>query len=184
MSDLFAGKKQIRERSVDSTRSVGSSSGRRVVFTPTTVDEKSQPTPAATKTEPPAPSNTSAVDSLRNMGNSLNPLNRFAGINVLPRFGRAVSSSSTPVLPSPISEQPKQLPSPDALSRTGTGEVPQVDEKGAKAIAAIEQLKKTPPPVKRFLEAKDAQELKLKEVEELLREYQRLAAAMRGAINH
>jgi hypothetical protein len=184
MSDLFAGKKQIRERSVDSTRSVGSSSGRRVVFTPTTVDEKSQPTPAATKTEAPAPSNTSAVDSLRNMGNSLNPLNRFAGINVLPRFGRAVSSSSTPVLPSPISEQPKQLSSPDALSRTGTGEVPQVDEKGAKAIAAIEQLKKTPPPVKRFLEAKDAQELKLKEVEELLREYQRLAAAMRGAINH
>lgn len=183
MTDLFAGRKQIRERSADSTRSGGSSSGRRVAFTPAATEEKTPP-PAAVKAEPQAPSNTSAVDSLRNMGNSLNPLNRFAGINVLPRFGRAVSSSSTPVLPSPIAEQPKLSPSPEPLSRTTTGEMPQADERGAKAIAAIEQLKKTSPPVKRFLEAKDAQELKLKEVEELLKEYQRLAAAMRGAINY
>jgi hypothetical protein len=182
MADLFAGKKQIRERSADSTRSVGSS-GRRVAFTPAAVEEKTPP-PAAAKAEPPATSNTSAVDSLRNMGSSLNPLNRFAGINVLPRFGRAVSSSSTHVLSTPTAEQPTKSPSPEPLSRTATNEVSQVDEKGAKAIAAIEQLKKTPPPVKRFLEAKDAQELKLKEVDELLKEYQRLAAAMRGAINH
>ncbi|KAF2025964.1 hypothetical protein EK21DRAFT_103544 [Setomelanomma holmii] len=183
MSDIFAGKKQIRERSVDSTRSGGSSSGRRVAFTPSVVDEKT-PSPAGSKTEAPLQSNTSAVDSLRNMGNSLNPLNRLAGINVLPRFGRAVSSSSTPVLPSPISEQSKQLPLPEAPSRTASGEVLQGDEKGTKAIAAIELLKKTSPPVKRFLEAKDAQELKLKEVDELLKEYQRLAAAMRSAISH
>jgi hypothetical protein len=182
MTDLFAGRKQIRERSTDSTRSGGSASGRRVTF-PATTEEKT-PSPAAIKAEAPAPSNTSAVDSLRNMGNSLNPLNRFTSINVLPRFGRAVGSSSTPVLPSPSAEQPKQSPSPEPLSRTATGEVPPVDEKGVKAIAAIEQLKKTPPPVKRFLEAKDAQDLKLKEVEELLKEYQRLAAALRGAINH
>lgn len=184
MSDLFAGRKQIRERSADSTRSAGSS-GRRVAFTPAAIEEKT-PSPAATKVEPaaPAPSNTSAVDSLRNMGNSLNPLNRFAGMNVLPRFGRAVSSSSTPTLTPAVAEQPKQSPSPESLSRTGTGEVPQVDEKGTKAVAAIEQLRKTTPPVKRFLEAKDAQELKLKEVDELLKEYQRLAAAMRATINH
>ncbi|OAL00793.1 hypothetical protein IQ06DRAFT_316828 [Phaeosphaeriaceae sp. SRC1lsM3a] len=182
MTDLFAGRKQIRERSADSTRSGGSTSGRRVTF-PSTGEDKTAP-PAAVKAEPPAPSNTSAVDSLRNMGNSLNPLNRFTGINVLPRFGRAVSSSSTPTLPSPSIEQPKQSPSPEPLSRTATNELPQADEKGAKAIAALEQLKKTPPPVKRFLDAKDAQELRLKEVEELLKEYQRLAAAMRGAINY
>lgn len=182
MTDLFAGRKQIRERSADSTRSGGSASGRRVTF-PSTGEEKT-PSPAAAKAEAPVLSNTSAVDSLRNMGNSLNPLNRFTGINVLPRFGRAVSSSSTPTLPSPSIEQPKQSSSPEPLSRTATNELPQVDEKGVKAIAALEQLKKTPPPVKRFLDAKDAQDLKLKEVEELLKEYQRLAAAMRGAINH
>ncbi|KAH7400994.1 hypothetical protein DE146DRAFT_612388 [Phaeosphaeria sp. MPI-PUGE-AT-0046c] len=181
MTDLFAGRKQIRERSADSTRSGGSAGGRRVTF-PSTNEDKT-PSPAAVKAEPPAPSNTSAVDSLRNMGNSLNPLNRFTGISVLPRFGRAVSSNSTPTLPSPSVEQPKQSSSPEPLSQTATNELPQADEKGAKAIVALDHLKKTPPPVKRFLEAKDAQELKLKEVEELLKEYQRLAAAMRGAIN-
>jgi hypothetical protein len=182
MTDMFAGRKQIRERSTDSTRSAGSAGGRRVTF-PQTVEDKTAP-PAAAKAEAPAQSNTSAVESLRNMGNSLNPLNRFANINVLPRFARAVSSSSTPVLPSPIAEQAPQMPSPEPLSRTATSEVAHVDDKGAKAIAAIEQLKKTPPPVKRFLEAKDAQEMKLKEVDELLKDYQRLAAAMRGAINY
>jgi hypothetical protein len=182
MTDMFAGRKQIRERSTDSSRSAGSAGGRRVTF-PQTTEDKTAP-PAAAKAEAPAPSNTSAVDSLRNMGNSLNPLNRFASINVLPRFARAVSSSSTPVLPSPIAEQPPQSPSPEPLSRPATLPVTPADDKGAKAIAAIEQLKKTPPPVKRFLEVKDAQEMKLKEVDELLKDYQRLAAAMRGAINY
>ncbi|CAO2658229.1 Nn.00g059520.m01.CDS01 [Neocucurbitaria sp. VM-36] len=187
MTDLFAGRRQIRDRSVDSTKSGGSNSGRRVAFTSAPgvpgVEEKSI-SPAAVKTEQPAPNNPSAVDSLRNMGNSLNPLNRFANINVLPRFGRAISSGSMAVLPSPTTEQPKASPSPEPLSRTATSEGPQVDEKGARAVAALEQLRKTTPPVKRFVEAKDAQEFKLKEVDELLKEYQRLAAALRGAINY
>lgn len=186
MADLFAGKRQIRDRSADSTRSGGSNSGRRVTFTSAPSAEEKTPSPAAAKTEPPPPppNNISAVDSLRNMGNNFNPLNRFSGINVLPRFARAVSSSSTPVLPSSSQETTKTCPSPEPLSRTPTAEMPGPDEKGAKAIAALEQLKKTPPPVKRFLEAKDAQDLKLKEVDELLKEYQRLAGAMRTAINH
>ncbi|KAH7356276.1 hypothetical protein BKA66DRAFT_428469 [Pyrenochaeta sp. MPI-SDFR-AT-0127] len=184
MTDLFAGRRQIRDRSVDSARSGGSNSGRRVAFTSTPSVEDKTSSPAASKADPPAQNNPSAVDSLRNMGNSFNPLNRFASINVLPRFGRAISSSSTPVLPSPTSEQPKTSPSPEPLSRTTTGEVLQTDEKGTKAIAALEQLKKTTPPVKRFVEAKDAQDLKLKEVDELLKEYQRLASALRGAINY
>lgn len=185
VTDLFAGRRQIRDRSVDSTRSGGSNSGRRVAFASTSgVEEKpSLPPPPAVKSEPPAQSNTSAVDSLRNMGNSLNPLNRFASMNVLPRFGRAVSGNITPVLSSVSTEPAKLLPSPEPLSRTVTGEGLQVDEKGARAIAALDQLKKTTPPVKRFVEAKDAQELKLKEVDELLKEYQRLAGALRGAIN-
>ncbi|KAF1948011.1 hypothetical protein EJ02DRAFT_429753 [Clathrospora elynae] len=183
MSDLFAGRRQIRDHSVDSTRSGGSNSGRRVAFASTPTVEEKTPSPGAIKTDAPTPSNPSAVESLRNMGNNFNPLNRFAGINVLPRFGRAVSSSSTPQLPTPTFEQVKS-PSPEPLSRTNTAELPQVDEKGARAVAAIEQLKKTAPPVKRFLDAKDAQDLKLKEVDELLKEYQRLAGALRGAINH
>jgi hypothetical protein len=180
MTDLFAGKRQIRDRSADSTRSGGSNNGRNIGFGLTAVEDKTS-SPAAAKAEPPLAPSPSAVDSLRNMGSNFNPLNRFANMNVLPRFGRAVSSASTtPVLPSPTVEHSKQLQLPDAV----TSEGPQTDEKGAKAIANLEQLKKTAPPVKRFLEAKDAQDLKLKEVEELLKEYQRLAAAMRGAINY
>ncbi|EDU51138.1 conserved hypothetical protein [Pyrenophora tritici-repentis Pt-1C-BFP] len=183
MADIFAGKRQIRDRSVDSTKSGGSTSGRRVAFASTPAAEEKAASPAAVKTEPPA-ANTSAVDSLRNMGNTFNPLNRFSGINVLPRFARAVSSSTTPVLASPVQEQAKASPSPEPLSRSNTNDMLQADEKGVRAVAALEQLKKTPPPMKRFVEAKDAQDLKLKEVEELLKEYQRLAGALRGAINY
>lgn len=184
MADLFAGKRQIRDRSVDSTKSGGSSSGRRVAFASAATAEEKTPSPAAVKTETPPPNNTSAVDSLRNMGNNFNPLNRFSSMNVLPRFARAVSSNSTPVLPSPSQEPAKASPSPEPLSRTTTTEMSPPDEKGAKAIAALEQLKKTAPPLKRFVDAKDAQDFKLKEMDELLKEYQRLASAMRGAINY
>lgn len=183
MSDLFAGKRQVRDRSVDSARSGGSNSARRGAFASKTVDEKA-PSPAAVKVEP-APTTPSAVDSLRNLGNSFNPLNTFRSVNVLPRFGRATSSASSPTVPSPVPESHKTSPAPSAepLSRTTTIEVSPHDEKGAKAIAALEQMKKTTPPLKKFLEAKDAQDLKLKEVDELLKDYQRLATAMRSAIH-
>ena len=104
---------------------------------------------------------------------------------MLPRFGRAVSSASTPTTSSPTPEQNKTLPAPDAEPprHVATNELPSPDEKGVKAIAALEQMKKTTPPLKKFLEARDAQDLKLKEVDELLKDYQRLAAAMRSAIH-
>ncbi|KAF2000039.1 hypothetical protein P154DRAFT_207280 [Amniculicola lignicola CBS 123094] len=181
MTDLFGGRRQMRDRSVDSTQSGGSSGGKRVAFTASSNDGKPPLPTARTETT----TGTSAVDSIRNMGNSLNPLNRFAGINVLPRFGRAISSTaSTPGVASPTIEPNKQLPVLPPPIRTGSGELNPVDEKGARAVAAIEVLKKTTPPVKKFLDAKDAQELKVKEVDELLKEYQRLAGAMRQAINY
>jgi hypothetical protein len=169
---------------VDSTLSTGSGSGKRVAFTASSNDGKLTPL-VTSKTDPqPSPSNTSAVDSLRNMGNSLNPLNRFASINVLPRFGRVASSSTnTPTLASPTTEN-KQMALPTASTRSGSGEVPQIDEKGARATAALEGLRKTAPPLKKFLEAKDAQDLKVREIDELLKEYQRLAGALRTAINY
>ncbi|KAJ8114921.1 hypothetical protein OPT61_g3307 [Boeremia exigua] len=183
MSDLFAGKRQVRDRSADSARSGGSNTARRVALVTKAIDEKT-PSPAASKPEP-APTTPSAVDSLRNLGNSFNPLNSFRSVSVLPRFGRAVSTATTPTLPSPTPEQNKTppVPTPELLSRTTANEAAPADEKGIKAIAALEQMKKTTPPLKKFLEAKDAQDLKLKEVDELLKDYQRLAAAMRSAIH-
>ncbi|KAF2473032.1 uncharacterized protein BDR25DRAFT_302064 [Lindgomyces ingoldianus] len=183
MTDLFGGRRGIRDRSVDSTKSGGSNSGKRVAFTASPNESKTAQAPAGKPESPPAPTNTSAVDSIRNMGNSLNPLNRFASINMIPRFGRTASSTaSTPTIPTP-GEPSKQLPPTPPTNRSASGEVALVDEKAARAVAAIEALRKTTPPVKRFLEAKDAQDLKLKEVDELLKEYQRLAGALRQAIN-
>ncbi|KAJ4305386.1 hypothetical protein N0V90_000917 [Kalmusia sp. IMI 367209] len=179
MTDLFSGRRQLRDRSADSTQSAGS--GKRVAFTGS---NEGKPPAVPAKNDTPPQTNTSAVDSIRNMGNSLNPLNRLANINVLPRFGRTVSTASTPGVGTPNSELNKQVPPIATASRSLSGEVLQVDDKGARAIAAIEGLKKTTPPVKRFLEAKDAQDLKLKEVDELLKEYQRLATALRGTINY
>ncbi|ORY14787.1 hypothetical protein BCR34DRAFT_212343 [Clohesyomyces aquaticus] len=185
MTDLFGARRSIRDRSVDSTKSGGSNSGKRVAFTASPGENKTSPLPPVKTESQPAPSNTSAVDSIRNMGNSLNPLNRFASMNMIPRFGRTVSSSvSTPTISTP-SEPSKQLPpTPPPTTSSNSGEVAQVDEKGARAVAAIETLRKTTPPVKRFLDAKDAQDLKLKEVDELLKEYQRLAGALRHTINY
>ncbi|KAF2115831.1 hypothetical protein BDV96DRAFT_574601 [Lophiotrema nucula] len=181
MTDLFGGRRQMRDRSVDSTQSGGS--GKRVAFSASSNDGKVGGL-LSVKTEPvPTTGNSSAIDSLRNMGSSLNPLNRFAGVN-LPRFGRAVgSNASTPGLTSPTTEQSKAFP-PPLPPKSSSGDVPLVDDKGQRAIAALESMKKTTPPVKKFLEAKDAQDLKVKEVEELLQEYQRLASAMRQAINY
>ncbi|KAF1953489.1 hypothetical protein CC80DRAFT_537383 [Byssothecium circinans] len=184
MTDLFAGRRPIRDRSADSALSAASANGKRAAFTASSNDGR--PTSATSKTEPAAapPNNNSAVDSIRNLGNNLNPLNRFAGMNVLPRFGRATSSTTgTPATSTPSAEQSKQIPSLPA-QHTPPAETPQVDEKGARAVAALEKLRLTTPPVKKFLDAKDAQDLKLKEVDELLKEYQRLATAMRGALRY
>ncbi|PVI04847.1 hypothetical protein DM02DRAFT_611206 [Periconia macrospinosa] len=193
MTDLFAGRRPIRDRSADSTRSGGSNNGKRV-FTASSNDGKpalntarTEPTPPPSNIPTSNSNNTSTVDSILNIGNSINPLNRFASMNVLPRFGRAASTNVTPTATPTTIEQNKQLPSLPA-QRSPSGEVPHAqtptNEKGVKAVAALETLKKTPPPLKKFMDAKDAQDLKLKEVEELLREYQRLAGALRGAINY
>ena len=73
------------------------------------------------------------------MGNSLNPLNRFASMNVLPRFGRALSSSSTPAVSNAATDQEKTSPSPSPPSRTGTDEGLVVEEKIAVLAEPAEQ---------------------------------------------
>ncbi|KAF2203391.1 hypothetical protein GQ43DRAFT_390103 [Delitschia confertaspora ATCC 74209] len=178
VTDLFGGRRPIRDRSVDSTQSRGSGngSGKRVGFTETK-------TPSTTRAESasplPSPA-TSAVESMRNLGNTLNPLNRFASMNMIPRFGRTVSSASTP----PATEAKPPTPPPNSRSVSAAHIPPrQEEEKVTKASAALEFLRKTSPPVKRFVDLKDAKDLKISEVEELLKEYQRLAGALKQAIN-
>ena len=166
--DLIGGRKSMRDRSVDSTASAGSNS-RRVAFASDAnlLREKSgSPTvsqPAAPLAGPPTPTlaSNAAVESMRSFGNSINPLNRLAGMNVMRGFGRTTSTTPPPALPM----DPPPLPSTATASGNGA------DKAGPK----IE------PPVPRYLEAADASELKIGDVAGLLTDYKRLAEALRGA---
>ena len=163
--DLIGGRKLMRDRSVDSAVSTGSNS-RRVAFASDSnpLREKSgspavsQPvTPLAGPPTPTLVPNT-AVESMRNFGNSINPLNRLAGINVMRGFGRATSTTPPPSLP-------LDLPPPPIASVT-------VADKAGQKVE---------PPIQRYLEAADASELKIGDVGGLLKDYKRLAEALKSA---
>ena len=188
----------VRDPSVDSTRSAGS--GKRVAFVEkmsaaspvgattgsstaavtaagAVIPSSSSSTIATTSTTPPGQGLASpmvagptAVESMRNLGNSLNPLNRLAGFGV---FGR-----SQPPSPAPGTvDKSKSLP---AVPESATKEA---DLKATAALVALEKLRQTRPPNRRFIDLKDSKELRVGEVDELLKEYQRLAAAIRSALS-
>jgi hypothetical protein len=167
VSELFAGRKQVRDRSADSVKSGGSGSGKRVAFETTVTPPTSAPQ------QQPLAGPHAAVESVRNFGNTINPLNQFARMGGL--FGRPTPSPiSTPSIPQPI------IPSPSLEKTLPTDSSVQAGD--SKATASIEELRKLPPPSKRFVECKDAADLRLGEVEELLKEYHRLVTAVGRAV--
>lgn len=194
MLELLGGRKQLRDRSADSSRSAGS--GKRVVFASAgDAQHKAANTPGTE--QPPTPGNLFA---------NINPLNRF-GVNVpsFARFGRSPSLPTTPGLPSPSPAGEKAtrlgdiVESPAATSPANTThrELPTVPlerqrsrdsrleddrDEGMNAREALAELRRIKPPRKRFLEVGSAAELKLGEVEDLLMEYRRLAKAIGEAI--
>lgn len=167
---LFAGH---RDRSADSAQSSGS--GRRVAFAAETAKVKEKAgSPSQLSSVGPISSiqhdhphaGHAAVESMRNLGNSLNPLNRFANMNVM-RFGRSSSATLTPTATAtatPTAEKPVL----EALDTTG---------KGTNAAEPREAIS----PIQRFMHVADARELKIGEVDELLRDYKRLASALQGS---
>ncbi|TID25277.1 hypothetical protein E6O75_ATG04482 [Venturia nashicola] len=175
LTELFAGRRSLRERSADSNKSGGSS--KRVAF-----EAKTTPSPVSTSMPPPTLSSRDsnpAVESMRSFGNTINPLNQFSRMSGL--FGRTTPAVPSQPLPSPtplttsVSESTlPMIPGSPPPSKTASDN---------QATAAIEELKKATPPNKRFVECKDAKELKLGEVEELLKDYQRLVALMGKAVS-
>ena len=124
------------------------------------------------------------ADGLRSLGNAINPLNQFARMGGL--FGRvsAGSGAATPV-------------SAPATTATAAATAPVVSEKDggaaplplpvgeavrsaadARTLAAVEELKRMKAPTERFVRLKDAKELRVGEVEDLLKEYQALWKAV------
>lgn len=167
MLDLVGGRRQLRDRSADSTRSGGS--GKRVAFSD------------AAK-EPPQPGS-------GNLFNSFNPLSKI-GVPGFARFGRSASLNS-PTITTPTTEKRVQLgdivesPVSAKNDHSHIAENQRNRDDGGddlNAAEALAELKRIKPPKKRFLEVKDASELRLGEVQELLMEYRRLAKAIGEAI--
>jgi hypothetical protein len=204
--DLVGGRRPpLRDRSVDSNRSGGS--GKRVSFTSSSglvpalqLDKDPQSSPApptppivadTNSSNPmhsqqsflpsssplplsPLPLAAAGVESMRNLGNTLNPLNQFAKIGL---FGRTQS------VPGPTSA-PMTAPSvPQTQSGTVTPVNPRLTATESKTLGAVEELKKTSlGAVRRFMDCRDARELRVGEIEELLAEYKKLAAALAKVI--
>lgn len=91
---LIGGRGLARDRSADSERSTTSSSKRVAFF------GEGEKTNASSSLNTPAPisgGNPAIVESMRNLGNSLNPMNKFAAMNFTTGFGRrGPSATSTP----------------------------------------------------------------------------------------
>lgn len=120
---------------------------------PSRTNSTPSPSVAASSLFSPSPGST-PLDSMRNLGNAINPLNHIPGM--IRGFGR--SAAETPA--------------------TGSASLAAAPDSSTAAAAALQQI---PPPLKRFLEVKDAQDLRLGEVAELLEEYKRLATAVLSA---
>ena len=142
--DMITGK--ARDRSADSA----ASSGKRVAF-----QNDTKISTDGVSASPPPGGPLSAVESMRSFSNSLNPLGRLSGINVMRGFGRSAGSS------------PAMTPSP--LASNDPGKQLKDPEKSLPSTAKIE------PPIQRFLDANAAGELKIGDVETLLKDYQRLS---------
>ena len=205
--DLVGSRSSPRDRSADSTRSGASSlsdTKKRVAFATPAVGGGAQgPAHAASlvsvSAPPPPPPPATAIDSVRSFGNALNPLQRLGGIGFR-GFGRQVA----PLQSQPQSQsQPQPQSQPVAVmmgpTATTTTEEPRPKEGVADAVVdgekagpgpgvggsvGVAELKKLLPlPSRRFVEMRDAREMKVGEVEELLREYQRLVTGVQRVVS-
>lgn len=161
---LIAGRKENRDRSVDSNQSSGS--GKRVAFAASFGSGNS-----ASHKQPIAesPATSSPIESMRNLGNSLNPLKGFTGMGGLRAFGRSASSTSNPAVSSAgnAEKAPNKTQDPDSAETKLT-----VD-------SSVAPKRKLEPPVRKFLSLRDANELRIGDIEELLKDYKRLANELR-----
>lgn len=213
--NLISGRKSsaIRDHSADSSRSAGSSTKRLSGLFGE--DAKEKATSAAGGATPAAAGpNPALIESMRNIGNSLNPMSKFAGgmgmgIGSFRPFGR---TPSMPVTPQTASAAPSSvqsgssgaegvdlatvrmtLPQP-VLARRQTWCADETGEESAKLTMQNQQAfpdlapnlppKEAPkinPPIRRFMEMQNPSDLRIGEVLELLRDYRRLAGALKDA---
>ncbi|KAH6627734.1 hypothetical protein F5144DRAFT_549151 [Chaetomium tenue] len=173
------GRKASRDHSADSSRSAGSSSRRGLGVE----DHHPHHHQQQRRAEPGAPSSTTQVtatgsspvvtsppiiDSMRNLSNSFNPMARLsAGIGGLRGFGRSSAATTGPA-------GAGRAPTPPAKDAGGGRAFPDLA-----AVLPPREPPKINPPHKRFMELQNAADLKLGEVFDLLKDYKRLAGALK-----
>lgn len=170
---LFTGRPQPRDRSADSA--VSSNSGKRVAFAPPSSAQTANSEDRVS--ESPQAVN-SPIESMRNFGNSINPLKGFTGMNVMRGFGRSASSGAqaAPTLAAVKDgekfnlKEKEMQPVGNAAQTNGAATLP---TQQATTNAKIEA------PIPRFLEVANVGDLKVAELEALLRDYKRLAGVLK-----
>ncbi|KAL2271787.1 hypothetical protein VTJ83DRAFT_1158 [Remersonia thermophila] len=194
---LISGTASRRDRSADSARSATSSIGRRATATAAGSDER-RPLGEATSAAPSpmALASPQLIDSVRSLGNSLNPMARIsAGIGGLRAFGRSPASPATGTAApgatgTATGTGPGAAGTPTAAEATAAAAAERAPTPPAKEVdmaTAFPDLApvlpprehpKIRPPVARFMEAQNAADLTIGDVFELLRDYKRMARAL------
>ncbi|KAI6712439.1 hypothetical protein JHW43_005066 [Diplocarpon mali] len=94
---IIGGRKSARDRSTDSVRSASTTgSSKKVAFAQEGADKSPSPLQNSAAPTSASTGNPALVDSMRNFGNSLNPINRIAGMGMMRGFGRTVPVATTP----------------------------------------------------------------------------------------
>ncbi|KAI6251399.1 Vacuolar protein sorting-associated protein 9b [Erysiphe necator] len=155
---MIGGRKSSRDKSVDSNK--------RVSF----AEENESGKIASTLQSLPSP-NPALVESMRNLGNTLNPMNRISGMGMIRAFGRSTPPSSIKIPSTSSTTINDALDSAIANIASSTPDL-------TKAPPSKDSIRISPP-ITKFLELQSAGDMKLNEVKELLRDYKRLASAMK-----
>ncbi|KAI2642614.1 hypothetical protein GGS21DRAFT_537090 [Xylaria nigripes] len=158
---FVVGKGTLRDRSTDSIRS-GKSNGSSKKAT----DENKEKASTFGQTTPTPSSNPALVESMRNLGSSLNPISRLSSMGMMRGFGR---TATTPTPPNPKDSAGKLVDGGDLVTAFPDIAV----SLPPKDVTRID------PPNKRFMELQNPSDLRLGEVTELLRDYRRLASALK-----
>lgn len=159
----IAGRKVMsRDRSVDSVHSSSSAEKKKVAFLG---DVEKVGTTTSSKAIEPTNAGMAAVESMRNFGNSINPLRGLSGMTSLRGFGRSTSSDS----PTPTIKTMQTGVVSNGRPRSGMADPTEGDDLPPMKVA---------PPTPRFMTAGSAEELKVGEVAALLQDYKRLALAL------
>ena len=196
----------IRDRSVDSQKSNASNSSnpKRVVFAATGSSSEiptlstaatPKPMPSQAQAQSSGSSSTNPLDSVKNFGATINPISHLSNISnpfAFRPFGGGRTAS--PIIPPTPTSTPanmntaKHLNSSSSTSYANTNtssgmsmSVNNIPEISLRPPLPHEILEiKSQPPNPRFLALEDVNELRLGEVQDLLRDYQRIARVLEG----